>query len=180
VRHLGDTRDQRRQVEIAVAAACRIQDRAGHAIDVLRAAAQADPDIAALWDTARRQRRRDVRVVTALLTATGPSTDLRGKEVVTSFTRSPAPSCTTCSSATAAGGATGSNAGWSTQSCSSLSAVRRTDAPAPGRPTAQSTGAQHVGRGGGPGHGSAGAADLDISSTSPGTLCDVTDDALLG
>jgi len=82
VRHLGDTRDQRRQVEIAVAAACRIQDRAGHAIDVLRAAAQADPDIAALWDTARRQRRQDVRAVTALLTATGPSTDLRGKEVV--------------------------------------------------------------------------------------------------
>jgi AcrR family transcriptional regulator len=80
VRVVRDTPDQRRRVEVAVAAACRIQDRAGHAIDVLRAAAQADPDIAALWDTACSQRRDDVRAITDLLTDSGA--DHRNKEVV--------------------------------------------------------------------------------------------------
>jgi AcrR family transcriptional regulator len=71
VRTVRDTPDQRRRVEIVVAAACRIQERASHAIDVLRAAAQADPDIATLWDTARSMRRADVQAITGLLVGTG-------------------------------------------------------------------------------------------------------------
>ena len=82
MRQLSQTTQKRRQVEIAVVAACRIQERAGHALDVLRAAAHADPEIAALWDTARRQRREDVRAVTSLLSRTAAGTTAPSREAV--------------------------------------------------------------------------------------------------
>jgi AcrR family transcriptional regulator len=83
VHRIGETRDQQTQLETATAAVCRIHERAAHAIEVMRAAAHADPEIAALWDQARRRRREDVQTVTELLAATGATrSDLSTDEVV--------------------------------------------------------------------------------------------------
>jgi AcrR family transcriptional regulator len=83
MQQIRETRQQRTQVEIGVAAVRRIYDRAGEAIDVMGAAAHADPEIAALFDQARRRRRQDVLAVTELLAATGPTrSDLDTEEVV--------------------------------------------------------------------------------------------------
>ena len=83
MRRIEEAGEQRRQLEIAVAGARRIHDRAVDAVDVMRAAAHADPEIAALWDEARRQRREDVGAVTELVAATGPTrSDLSSEEVV--------------------------------------------------------------------------------------------------
>jgi AcrR family transcriptional regulator len=83
VREMREALDQRTQLETAVAAVCRIHDRAIDAIEVLRAAAHADPEIAALWEQARGRRRQDVHAVTELLAATGSLTPgLSTEEVV--------------------------------------------------------------------------------------------------
>jgi AcrR family transcriptional regulator len=83
VRQIREARDRRTQLETAVAAVCRIHDRAVDAIEVMRAAAHADPEIAALWDQARHRRRQDVQAVTGLLAATGPTRpDLSPEEAV--------------------------------------------------------------------------------------------------
>jgi TetR/AcrR family transcriptional regulator, regulator of autoinduction and epiphytic fitness len=83
VRQIREAPEQRTQLETAVAAVCRIHVRTLDAIEVMRAAAHADAEIAALWDHARRQRRQDVRMVTELITATGPTRpDLDTKELV--------------------------------------------------------------------------------------------------
>lgn len=57
----------RRKVEIAVATAVRVQQRAGRALEVLRAATHAEHEIAALWTTTREQRRADVRAALDLI-----------------------------------------------------------------------------------------------------------------
>jgi TetR/AcrR family transcriptional regulator, regulator of autoinduction and epiphytic fitness len=82
VHRIEKARDQQAQLETATAAVCRIHERAAHAIEVMRAAAHADPEIAALWDQARRRRREDVQTVTELLAATGTRSDLSTEEVV--------------------------------------------------------------------------------------------------
>ncbi len=83
MREVRSARQQRQQLEVAVAAARRIHDRAAAGLEVMRAAAHADPEIAALWDEACRSRRRDVTAVTDQLVATGPTNpDLNPNEVV--------------------------------------------------------------------------------------------------
>jgi len=68
-----DATDQHQQVALAIAGTNRIHDRAIDAIETLRAAAHADPEIAAVWREGCAQRRRDVVAVTALLAARGPT-----------------------------------------------------------------------------------------------------------
>ena len=67
MRALAGSTGVRRKVEIAVATAVGVQRRAGRALAVLRAAAHADPALAALWTTTREQRRVDVRAALALI-----------------------------------------------------------------------------------------------------------------
>jgi AcrR family transcriptional regulator len=83
IRQIRDARDQRAQLDAAVAGVCHIHDRAVDAIEAMRAAAHADPEIAALWDQARSRRRQDVQAVTEVLAATGPTrSDLSREEIV--------------------------------------------------------------------------------------------------
>jgi AcrR family transcriptional regulator len=83
VQQIREAHDQRTQLATAVAAVCRIHDRAIAAIEVMRAATHADSEIAALWEQARRRRRQDVGAVTELLAATGSVTaGLSTEEVV--------------------------------------------------------------------------------------------------
>lgn len=83
MRQIREGDDQRTQLESAVAGTCRIHDRAIDAIEAVRAAAHADPEIATLWDEACRRRRQDVEAVTGLLATTGPTRrDLEAEEVV--------------------------------------------------------------------------------------------------
>jgi AcrR family transcriptional regulator len=72
VREIQATSDRRTQLELTATAVRSIHERTIDGIEVLRAAAQVDPEIAALWDEAQRRRRQDVRTVTRLLTASGP------------------------------------------------------------------------------------------------------------
>lgn len=67
MRELERTPGVRRKVEIVVATAVGVQQRAGSALEVLRAATHADRELAALWETAREQRRSDVRAAVALI-----------------------------------------------------------------------------------------------------------------
>jgi AcrR family transcriptional regulator len=80
---LRHTTDQRHKLALAVAAVRRIHDRAIDALEVVRSAAHADPQIADLWDDVRRRRRRDVTAVVQQLTAAGPTNpDLSPKELI--------------------------------------------------------------------------------------------------
>lgn len=63
---------RRRRIDALVRSTREINDRAAGTIDVLRAAAHADPDIAALWEEACSRRRADVRAVTEAVAADGP------------------------------------------------------------------------------------------------------------
>jgi AcrR family transcriptional regulator len=73
MRRIRDTPERQAQLAVAAAAARAIHERTIAGIEVMRAAAHADPEIAALWDEARRRRREDVSTLTRLLTADGPA-----------------------------------------------------------------------------------------------------------
>ena len=64
---------RRRRIDALVRGTREIHDRSAGAIDVLRAAAHADADIATLWEEACAQRRADVEAATAAVTAGGSS-----------------------------------------------------------------------------------------------------------
>lgn len=72
VAQLRDERDRDRRIESVARATCRIHGRSAGAIGVLRAAAHADTEIAALWDEAQAQRRADVEMLIPLLAELGP------------------------------------------------------------------------------------------------------------
>jgi AcrR family transcriptional regulator len=63
--------DRDRQIEIVAAALSAIYSRAIDALVTLRAAAHADPEIAALWQLACDRRREDVAAVTSMLGTDG-------------------------------------------------------------------------------------------------------------
>jgi AcrR family transcriptional regulator len=69
IRQLHDAPDRRTQLTIVAAAVRGIHERTITGIEVMRAAAHADPEIAALWNDALRRRRQDVTTVTRVLMA---------------------------------------------------------------------------------------------------------------
>lgn len=72
---IADEHDQRTQLRLVAAAVRQAAERAGAAFEVFRRAADTDPELAALWDAAQRNRLEDQTALVRLVAARGPLRD---------------------------------------------------------------------------------------------------------
>jgi AcrR family transcriptional regulator len=69
VQQIRDAPDRRKQLEIGIGAARRIHERTIDVLEVVRAAAHAEPEVADLWNEIRDRRRDDVSMIASLFGA---------------------------------------------------------------------------------------------------------------